>query len=75
MSKKISAEERVRKMNQYNDEYKKAHYDRVNLLLPKGKRAEIAALASANGLSVSKFVLKVIEEWAEKHEAKTYTIK
>lgn len=75
MSKKISAEERVRKMNQYNDEYKKTHYDRINVLLPKGKKAEISAIASANGLSMAKFVLNAIEEWIENHETTTYTIK
>lgn len=45
----------------YIDDYKKQHYDRINIFLPKGYKDDIKKLAESENLSVSKFILKCIE--------------
>lgn len=37
-------------------------YDRVALVIPKGRKAEIQALAAQNGESLNGFINKAIEE-------------
>ena len=44
--------------NRYNDKA----YDRINLVVPKGKKEEIKAFAEANGESVNAFINRAIEE-------------
>ena len=41
--------------------YKKANYDRIEVLLPKGRKSEIQALAAAQGESLNGYVVKAIE--------------
>lgn len=43
--------------------YKQKAYDRILLLLPKGQRDEVKAMAAKRGLSVNKFLLQLIEEY------------
>jgi hypothetical protein len=45
--------------------YKQKAYDRILLLLPKGQRDEVKAMAAKCGLSVNKFLLQLIEEYKE----------
>ena len=57
----------------------KANYDRINLVVPKGRKADIEALAKANGESVNGFINGLLraaaglteEEWknGQKEEA------
>lgn len=43
------------------NKYMKNNYDRVNLILPKGKRAELQALAESKGLSLNRFISNAID--------------
>lgn len=48
------------------DRWNRAHYDRIGLTVYKGGRAEVQALASDAGLSVSEYIRLAIKEKAEK---------
>lgn len=49
----------------YNNDYNKGHYDRVNLMLPLGKKDEIQKKAKQNGESVNAFILRAINKLLE----------
>lgn len=44
------------------NKYMAANYDRINLTVPKGKKAEIQIYADANGESVNGFINKAIDQ-------------
>lgn len=46
----------------YNTAYNKKNYDRIELKIPKGKKAEWQAKAKAAGMSLTEFISKKIEE-------------
>lgn len=48
------------------DRWNRAHYDRLELRVYKGGRAEVQALADDAGLSVSEYIRLAIKEKAEK---------
>lgn len=48
------------------DRWNRKHYDRIGLTVYKGGRAEVQALASDAGLSVSEYIRLAIKEKAEK---------
>lgn len=41
--------------------YNKKAYDRISLVVPKGRRAEIAAHAAKEGKSLNRFILDAVE--------------
>lgn len=45
-----------------NNKYSAAHYDRVNLALPKGSRRLIEYCAGKHGESVNRYVCRVLLE-------------
>ena len=45
-------------------------YDRINLTVPKGKKAEIQAFAEAHGESVNGFIGRAIAETMERDKDK-----
>ena len=45
----------------YKAEFNKANYDRIELKIPKGKKAEWKAKAKAEGLSLTAWITKQIE--------------
>ena len=45
-----------------NNKYTAAHYDRVNMALPKGSRRLIEHCAKARGESVNRYVCRVVLE-------------
>lgn len=53
-----------KKFNQseYIANYNKETYDRIELKIPKGKKAEWKAKAKAEGLSLTEWITKQIEE-------------
>ena len=53
-----------KKFNQtaYIREYNEKTYDRIELKIPKGKKAEWKAKAKAEGLSLTEWITKQIEE-------------
>jgi len=44
----------------------KNNYDRVNLVLPKGKKADLQAHAESKGESLNSFVNRAIDETVER---------
>lgn len=44
------------------NKYIQKNYDRINLTLPRGKKAEIQAHAQANGESVNAFIARAIDK-------------
>ena len=49
--------------------YVKANYDRLELTVPKGRKDEIKAHATAQGESVNAFINRAIEEAMERDNA------
>lgn len=50
------------------NKYMKENYDRINLLLPKGKKAVIQDFAASHGESVNGFINRAIDEAMERGE-------
>lgn len=48
------------------NKYMKANYDRVNLTLPKGRKAELQAHAGQRGESLNGFICRAITEQLER---------
>ena len=55
-----------KKMFNYNNEFNKNNYDRINLLLPKGKKEVIKSHADSKGESVNSFINRAITETMER---------
>lgn len=49
--------ERVKRQNDYINQYKRDNYDRINILMPKGTKERIRA----SGESMNAFVSRLIE--------------
>lgn len=47
--------------NEYKNEFAKANYDRVEFLVPKGRKAELKSFANAHGKSMTEFVIEALE--------------
>ena len=43
------------------NEYHRRNYDQKRVLLPKGSLEQLAALASAEGVSVNRYILEALE--------------
>ena len=52
------------------NKYMKQNYDRINLMLPKGKKAVIQDYAAAHGESVNGFINRALDEAMARDEAK-----
>ena len=52
----------------YQNRYIKETYDRINLTLPKGRKAELQAVAQRHGLSVNGYIGKLIDEAMEREQ-------
>ena len=50
----------------YQNEYNKLNYDRIEIKVPKGKKAVIKGAATAAGQSVNEFINQAIDERMEK---------
>ena len=48
--------------NEYIANYNKENYDRIELKIPKGKKAEWKAKAKAEGLSLTEWITKQVEK-------------
>ena len=55
----------------YQNEFKKANYDRVEILVKKGKRAIIKEIAAAAGQNVSEYMNQAIKERMERDQRMT----
>ncbi len=52
----------------WNDENLKAKYDRIQLVVPKGKKADISDFATSKGKSLNGFVNEAIDEKMEREK-------
>ena len=52
----------------YQNQFIKTAYDRINLLVPKGKKEVIQAAAQAQGVSVNTFINSLIDKELERLE-------
>lgn len=59
---------KTREFNQiaYQNEFNKRNYDRIEIKVPKGRKAVIKAAATAAGQSVNEFIAKAIDERMER---------
>lgn len=48
--------------NDYDNQFKKKNYDRINFLMPKGTKERIQEGAQVLGISSSEFIRQAIEE-------------
>lgn len=46
----------------YNNEFNAKAYDRINLVVPKGKKEQIKEYAESKGMSTNAFIVKAIED-------------
>ncbi len=58
MAEKKNSDAKIRA----NNKYTAAHYDRINMALPKGSRKLIAECARKNGETVNRYVCRVVLE-------------
>ena len=49
-------------MSNYKNEFNKYHYDRINLMVPKGKKDEIKKLANAKNMSINEYIMFTISK-------------
>lgn len=49
--------------SKYRNDFIKQNYDRVNLTLPKGKKEQIKAAATAAGMSLNEFINAAIDAY------------
>ena len=68
----MSEENKVSKAQQRAvHKYVKANYDRLDLTMPKGRKAELKAHAAAQGESVNAFINRAITEAIERDNARS----
>lgn len=67
MSAMSEAKKRANK--KWNDANMKERYDRVQLVLPKGRKAELQAVAERHGQSVNGFINSLIDKALERERA------
>ena len=48
--------------NEYKARYQRENYDRVIILIPKGKKADIKERAEDLGISVSELIVRALEK-------------
>lgn len=65
MPKKKNSDARIRANNRYNEKT----YDRINIAIPKGRKAELQAHAEERGESLNRFVTRAIDETIERDKS------
>ncbi len=69
MAERKNSEKRIATNNRWTN----AHYDRINIAVPKGRKDEIKALADARGQSVNAYIVSALDEKVERDGAGTST--
>ena len=67
MPDRKNSEARIRANNKYNNRV----YDRINIAVPKGRKAEIQDHAAARGESINGFVTRAIDETLARDNAES----
>lgn len=58
--------EQIKKRNDRQYSWQKENTDRINFTMPKGRKAEIKAIASSKGMSASEWINEAIQEKIER---------
>jgi len=58
MAERKNSEKRIATNNRWTN----AHYDRINIAVPKGRKDEIKALADTQGQSVNAYIISAVDE-------------
>ena len=58
-----------RTSNESKAKYNAKAYDRINIAVPKGRKAELQAVAERHGQSVNGFINSLIDEAMEREQA------
>lgn len=66
--KKALSEARKRANKKWNDENMTKKYDRIQLVVPKGRKEEIESFAKAQGESVNGLMNKLLRDAMQKSE-------
>ena len=48
------------KTTAYKNKYNSSHYDRINLIVPKGEKDRLKQLAAAQGISLNEYICRLI---------------
>lgn len=76
---RMSNEEATRRRNKRINDYKRDHYDRFNIITPKGTREKWNEYAQSLGISVNQLIRTAVEAYMDENsdnsETTTYTIK
>ena len=62
MAERKNSEKRIATNNRWTN----AHYDRINIAVPKGRKDKIKALADTRGQSVNAYIISAIDEKMER---------
>ncbi len=62
------SEARKKANKKWNDKHMKEYYDRIQIVVPKGKKDVIKVAAEANGESTSAFINRAIDALLEKEK-------
>ena len=62
MTERKNSEARIRTNNKWTN----AHYDRINIAVPKGRKDEIKTLADTQGQSVNAYIISAVDEKMER---------
>ena len=62
MAERKNSEKRIATNNRWTN----AHYDRINIAVPKGRKDEIKALADTRGQSVNAYIISALDEKMER---------
>lgn len=65
MAERKNSEKRIATNNRWTN----AHYDRINIAVPKGRKDEIKALADTRGQSVNAYIISAVDEKMERDGA------
>ena len=47
----------------YNNQYNRDNYDRINIVVPKGQKAELQQVAERQGLSLNGLIKAALDEY------------
>ena len=67
MAERKNSEKRIATNNRWTN----AHYDRINIAVPKGRKDEIKALADTRGQSVNAYIISAVDEKIERDSGGT----
>lgn len=50
----------------YNNDYNRANYDKITIMVPKGEKDDWKALAEEKGISMTELIRRAVADYSEK---------